>query len=107
MLRNKGELAELKTTRKVHSMPRPEKPQASMLQEVKSLGKADLSLMLQGAMTSPADIAKGQVIQKADAGSGQMQYANTARRKAMLKGFAKAKANQGKVSHNSQRLRLE
>ena len=78
-----------------------------MLQEVKSLGKAGLSLILQGAMTSPADIARGQVIQKTDAGSDQMQYANTVRRRAMLKGFAKIEPSQGRVNINNQRLKLK
>ncbi|XP_052486483.1 uncharacterized protein LOC128041158 [Gossypium raimondii] len=57
-MRNKEELAELKITRKLHSIPRPEKPRAPMLQEAKSLGKAGLSLILQGAMTSPTNIAR-------------------------------------------------
>ncbi|XP_052484292.1 uncharacterized protein LOC128039797 [Gossypium raimondii] len=48
--------------------------------------KNSLRSTSEGVMTSPADIARGQVIQKTDAGLGQMQYANTARRRAMLKG---------------------
>ncbi|XP_040932121.1 uncharacterized protein [Gossypium hirsutum] len=36
-------------------------------------GEISQRMMLQGAMTSPADIARGQVIQKTDAGSDQMQ----------------------------------
>ena len=59
--------------------------------------------MLLGAVTNSADIVKELVIQKIDAGLDQMQYANTARKKAMLKKFARIEANQDRINFSNKR----
>ena len=105
MHKSKEEPADKRSTRK--GLFKPKKPRASKLTKAKSSGKTGLSLMLLGAVTNSADIVKELVIQKIDAGLDQMQYANTARRKAMLKEFAKTKPSRGRINFNNQRLKLE
>ncbi len=85
MHKSREELADWRSTKNVPFKQRPILPT-----KAKRPGKIGLSLMLQGAMISPADIVRSLDIQKTDAGLGQMQYANTARRKVMLKAISRA-----------------
>ena len=101
MHKSKEEPADKRSTRK--GLFKPKKPRASKLIKAKSSGKTGLSLMLLGAVTNSADIVKELVIQKIDAGLDQMQYANTARKKAMLKKFARIEANQDRINFSNKR----
>ncbi|XP_017618165.1 uncharacterized protein LOC108462769 [Gossypium arboreum] len=54
-----------------------------------------------------SDIVKGLVIQRPNVGSDQMSCVNIERRKGMLKGYAKKKADLGKIKHNTRMKKLE
>ena len=102
MLKSRGEHSDWRSTKKV-----PFRQEQILPTKARRPGETSQRMMLQGAMTSPADIPRSLAIQKTDAGLGQMQYANTVRRRAMLKGSAKTGVNQGRINFSRSRLKLE
>ena len=105
MHKSKEELAEWRSTKKVPSKPKPSLVRALLPTKARRLGEISLSQMLQEDRIDLVDIAKGLVIQRPNAGLGQMLNANIAKKWGMLKEFAKA--DQYRTNHSSKRLRLE